>query len=113
MKFNKHNCRILHLGRSNTGHKSKLGEERLESSPAERDLGVLIGSGLNRSQQRALAAERANPIPGCIKHGITSRSREGIIPMYLSLVRPHLEYCVQLWAPPLKDVTMPEHFSSN
>ncbi|KAK4814016.1 hypothetical protein QYF61_004646 [Mycteria americana] len=59
----------------------KLGEERLESSPAERDLGVLVGSRLNRSQQRALAAERANPILGRIKHGITSRSREGIIPM--------------------------------
>lgn len=27
----------------------KLGEERLESSPAERDLGVLLGSQLNRS----------------------------------------------------------------
>ncbi|KAK4814027.1 hypothetical protein QYF61_004657 [Mycteria americana] len=61
--------------------KYKLGEERLESSPAERDLGVLVGSRLNRSQQRALAAERANPILGRIKHGITSRSREGIIPV--------------------------------
>ena len=39
MKFNKSKCRIMHLGQSNTGHKYKLGEEWLESSPAERDLG--------------------------------------------------------------------------
>ncbi|KAK4829837.1 hypothetical protein QYF61_006847 [Mycteria americana] len=76
MKFNKCKCRILHLERSNAGHKSKLGEEWLESSPPERDLGVLVNSRLNMSQQCALAAKRANPILGCIKHSITSWSQK-------------------------------------
>ncbi|KAK4811153.1 hypothetical protein QYF61_019784 [Mycteria americana] len=98
MKFNK----ILHLGWSNAGHKYKLGEEWLGSSPAERDLGVLVNSRLNRSQQCALAAKRANCILGCIKHSITSQSKEVIIPLYLALVWPHLEYCVQFWAPQFK-----------
>ncbi|KAK4815141.1 hypothetical protein QYF61_017582 [Mycteria americana] len=102
VKFNKKKCQILHLGWSNGEHKYKLGEEWLESSPAERDLGVLVGSRLNGSQQCALAAERANRILGCIKHSISSQSAEVIIPLYLALVRPHLEYCVQFWASPFK-----------
>ena len=51
MKSNKSKRQILHLGRSNAGHKYKLGEEWLESSAAETDLGVLVGSRPYVSQQ--------------------------------------------------------------
>jgi len=79
-----------------------LGEECLENSPAERGLGLLVGSRPNVGQQRALAAERANRTLGCIKPSTTSRSREAIVPLYSVSVRPYLEWCVQVWAPPLK-----------
>ena len=103
MKFNIVKCKVLHLGGRNPRHLYRLEGAILDGSPAEKDLGVLMDEKLNMTQHCALPAWKANGILGSIRRGVDSRDREVIVPLHSALVRPRLEYCVQVWSPQYKE----------
>ena len=99
----------MHFCRGNPRYLYKLGDDLLESSPAEKDLGVLVDEKLDIIHLCALAAWKANCVLGCIKKGVDSRETEVIVPLYSALVRhpglgsPVQEGCGALEAGPEED----------
>ncbi|XP_029876354.1 uncharacterized protein LOC115343912 [Aquila chrysaetos chrysaetos] len=89
--FNKRKCKVLHLRRKNPMHQYMLGATQLESIFVEKDLGVLVDTKSNMSQQCALMAKVANGVLGCIRRSMASRSSEVILTLCSALLRPHLE----------------------
>ena len=77
MRFNKTRCRVFHVGMNNRKYQYRVGQDLLEMSSAERNVGVLVDNRLAMSQQRALMAKAASGILGCIKRNMARRVRSG------------------------------------
>ena len=75
------------------------GDKVLGAQKSERDLGVIMQSDLKVNKQCSKAANEANKRLGMINRNLKCKAKKVILPLYKSIVRPHLDYCVQSWRP--------------
>src|SRR5215469_16679454 len=109
MLFNIDKCTVMHIGRNNPKDDYKMGNNVLKESNEERDLGVIVSNSLKVAEQCRVAAALANKILGMIKRTIVYKNKLVILNLYKALVRPKLEYCIQVWSPYLqKDINVLE-----
>ena len=100
MLFNEAKCKCHH----NQHHVYTIGDHNIEETVEERDMAVLITETLSPSHHIAKLVLKANQIVGMSKRTYEDRSKNNRVPLYKSLVRPHLQYtyCVQTWRPYLQ-----------
>uniref|UniRef100_K7GG65 Reverse transcriptase domain-containing protein n=1 Tax=Pelodiscus sinensis TaxID=13735 RepID=K7GG65_PELSI len=102
MNFNVDKCKLMHNGKNNPNYTYSMMGANLAMTNQERDLGVIVDSSLKTSTQCAAAVKKANRMLGNIKKGIENKTQNILLSLYKTMVRPHPEYCVQLWSPHLK-----------
>ena len=99
MKFNVEKCKVLHIGSNNNQFQYSMNGQQLSTVNEEKDLGVLVTNDLKPSQHCSQVVKTANKLVGFIGRVFENKSEKVILKLYNSLVRPHLEYCVQFWSP--------------
>ncbi len=92
MPFSVNKYHSLQVGKKN---EYEMNGTKLESVQCVKDLGVTVASSLKFSQQCKDATGKANRMLGFTNRNFSFKDKDVILPLYISLVRPHLEYAVQ------------------
>ena len=99
MLLNFGKCKCIHIGHGYMDEVYKMGDAVLGRTTQEKDLGITFSADMNVSEQCEIAASKGNQILGLIMRTITYKEKQLIVPLYKTLVRQHLEYCIQAWRP--------------
>ena len=89
----------MHIGNDNINFPYNITGHIISKATEQRDLGVLVSDNLKFSRQCVEASKTANRILGFISRTFEHKNKDIVLPLYKSLVRPHLEYAVQFWNP--------------
>ena len=97
-------CYVLTTGKvENIRHTYRYSvyDKELEHVFEEKDLGVIMDSDLNFEQHITTKVNKANSIMGLIRRSFTFLDCYLSKKLYVTFVRPHLEYARAVWSPHL------------
>ena len=96
----------MHIGHNNIQHNYTIANQQqfnlLIATEEQRDLGITITRDIKWQKQTEKSCKTANRVLGFIARNFNYKTTELMLPLYKSLVRPHLEYAVQFWSPHLR-----------
>lgn len=105
LTFNPDKCHILTLGKFENirySHRYSIYGNEMEHVFSEKDLGVVIDSALSFEDHISEKIKKANSIMGLIRRSFSYLSCNLFKKLYMTFVRPHLEYAQVIWSPHLK-----------
>ena len=105
MCFNASKCAVMHMGRNNPHHQYNLGDQTLQVTHQEKDIGVIVQEDGKVNEQCKKVALTCNRIIGQISRSFSNRSPDLMIRLYQCYILPHIEYGLSVWSPYLlKDI---------
>ena len=102
MSFNVDKCSVMHIGHNNMQSNYSMSNQQLPTTDQQRDLGIIITKDLKWQKQTEESCKTANRVLGFTARNFRYKNKELILPLYKSLVGPHLEHAVQFWSPHLR-----------
>lgn len=108
LRFNPKKCKVMHIGHQlNTQYTMNENDvvTTLQNVKEIKDLGVVFMDNLKPSTQCVKSAAKAQSVLGLIKRTFKNIDKEDFMTLYNTYIRPHMEYCIQVWSPWLvKDI---------
>ena len=100
LKFNPSKCKVMHVNLINDTEESfELDGTILEPITAESDLGVYTTNNFKWKDNIYSCIKDANQLISWITRNIVDKDKMVMLNVYKTLIRPKLEYCVQIWNP--------------
>ena len=101
MKLNNDKCMVLTVTLKNNPIKAQytLHNHRLASVTSAKYLGVTIDSKLSFNEHVAITCKKANSVLAFLRRNFRSCQRKIKTDLYLTYVKPILDYSVSVWAP--------------
>jgi hypothetical protein len=99
MLLNCEKTKVVRFGRVKTNYLYSVDNVHLSVVSKIKDLGVLIDNKLNFNEHVQEKAKSSFRILGYINRSVINKSKAIVLPLYNSLVRPHVEYAARLWNP--------------
>lgn len=110
MPINESKCTVLHIGRNNPNFNYYFSQQiKITSVTSQRDLGILITSDLKWEQHIIQITKKANTMIYLIQKSFCNLSKEMLLKLYKSYIRPKLEHVQSIWHPfYIKDIEQVE-----